>query len=822
MSSYNRILGYDRFTGSWNNIACNSTGALYVTGLTGGSGSGDASAENQVLQLEQAQESNIALFNQLETQTDRLLYDLDIIANRLHDISGTVTVDNQISGFSTESKQDTLITETQNSNVAQYGQLAIIAEAGEISTSYLQGISTKLSGLPRGTASYTLDAKTTLAPDTVPAYSVPPNSIPASDGWYYKNLVLGNTSQLYYYANIATQTKNYDYQINSVQSQFAVVRILNLNAVTSLPFLVVYSQPQGAGDNIPGFARSVWVYQIKSTEELRLGEQVMIYRGIAPDSRIYPNVRRVECVLTNTRGPALTSEILAYATINTDSAAPINTVEYVCKGAGLTFAGDHIYEVELTGESDSGSTGGATESKQDTQITTAQQSNTAICVRLDKNTYTASNLHVRDDSLKSSMESQFTNLNSVIGQGLYINMDSDPVISGGVKLRGLTDGNLFVYDTRAESKLIDCITELQSVNGTLTNLADGTQQLWVHTSSADDSIEIHGYNPVLQMPESIHTVDNSAKVYVNNTLTVTETNPISGFALETTQSDIKTQTDLLTFSSKDGLNALLVKVDNQITQPFSVTETNPLTDYATETTSSSIKNTTDKLSFVDKGTYQNLKVEVDNTTLDTHCFASSDGTIFHHLHSDINGNLITLSRTHDGSGHDIASLATEADGRALNTVLFGYDPADDALKRLKIGEGPSGGLYVENSPATNLVVGKGLPMYSALYTGALNAADNFGDLTVADYSTCDVMIKIPANACSASGYLYVSFSEDGSTGSWYDTSIGVNINTSASDKTYWLNVPTFNMSHISVTGRSPWGSGTLATTNAIIRICLKK
>ena len=697
MSSYNRILGYDRFTGSWNNIACNSTGALYVTGLSGGSGSGDASAANQVLQLEQAQESNIALFTQLETQTDRLLYDLDIIANRLYEIEGNVTVTNQIAGFSTESKQDTLITETQNSNIAQYGQLALIAEAGEISTSYLQGISTKLSGLPRGTASYTLAAKTTLAPDTIPAYTQPLSGIPASDGWYYKNLALGNTSQLYYYANIATQTKNYDYQIAAAQSQFAVVRILSLNATAGLPFLAVYSQPTGSGDAVPGFYKSRWVYTIGSTQELRLGEQVMIYRGVAPDSRIYPNVRRVECVLSGTVGPANTLEILAYATLNTESGAAIGNAEYVVKGAGLTFAGDHIYEVELTAESEPVSAGDASAANQLTQITRAEQSNTAICTRLDKNTYG-------------------------------------------------NNGNLFVYDTRAESKIIDCVTELQSVNGTLTNLTDGTQQIWVHTSSADDSIEIHGYNPILQMPEAIHTVDNSAKVYINNVvdslllaksglnnvyLTVDEsqnlkvtgafypeTQPVSGSVSVsnfpesqavtgtffqasqpvegTVSANVKSGDTPITFSQTgENQYSLDVHVNNsniqvtgdfyQATQPVSidklsftagdelivyddytfqelqslngkvlvcdtgnVTLSNQISGFALESSLSSLNG---KVTVCDTG-----NTNIINSSLDTHLYGEHNAT-WTAVSVASNGHLLVDSATQDGAGNDITSTA---------------------------------------------------------------------------------------------------------------------------------------------------------------------
>ena len=346
MATFVKVLGYNATSRNYNNLSCDSNGVLSVNVLSGGGGggAGDASAANQLTQIQIAEDSNVAIYGQLEVQTDRLLYDLDIIANRLHDISGTVEVSNQITGFATSQLQE-------SSNIAQWTKLNLIEQGTEISSGYLQSIDTLLTPLQQGIAKYTLDATTTLAPDTVPSYTAPPSGVAASEGWYYKNLALGNASQLYYYANQASQTKNFDYEIASVQSQWAVVRILSLNSATGLPFLVVYSQPEGAGDNIPGFARSSWVYQISSSAELRLGEKIVIYRGTQPDLRVFPEFRRVECVLSITRGPALTTEKLAYATVNTDSGAAVGNAEYIISGAGLTFAGDHVYKVELTAES---------------------------------------------------------------------------------------------------------------------------------------------------------------------------------------------------------------------------------------------------------------------------------------------------------------------------------------------------------------------------------------------------------------------------------------------------------------------------------------
>jgi len=767
MASFVKILGYSKDSKNFNNIACDAGGNLSVSGLkfnqdgellvtsTGGGGGGTASAELQQDQIDIATASNLSIYQQLADQTDRILFDTDIIANNL--TNGNLAVCTRLDNLVFTSgnlhvRDDATLLQLTGSNIAQFGKLDLIEQAGEISSGYLQAIDTHLTPLQQGIAKYTLEAKTTLAPDTVPAYSAPPSGIPASEGWYYKNLVLGNASQLYYYANQASQTRNHDYTISAIESQWAVVRILNLNAVTSLPFLVVYSQPQGSGDIIPGFARSSWVYQVATGQDLRLGEKIIIYRGIEPDSRVFPELRRLQCSLSVTRGPALTSELLAYATVNTDSGAAVGNAEYIVGGAGLSFAGDNIYKVELTAESSVVSAADASASNQILQLNAATNSNLAVCSRLDNaNTtisnsnlalasrlttlssnigqlyYTGSNVLVRDLQVSSEIAS----LNSTIGQGISVVMDSNPPISGGMRLFG-ADSNLFVYDAQCNATAYGTYSEIQGLNTRLDGVIDGTSQFYVRLDGTDDAVQIWGYSAVDSMPEAIYTTDHAVQAYItnscvavsgvvglsegaqvnllNSTVGLIENTVVglaggsslnvdnfpSDYATELTLDAIKDQTDLLTFSSKDGLNALLVKVDNQLTTPFSTTETNPVTSVFAKLQDSienGISSTASEANgnvlntrifaydlandvtrevrmgenrglFVENITSVDFEVVAKNdvkvinatgTSLDVHCFGSSDGTTFHHLKTTATGELVTHSQTRDGSGTAITS-----------------------------------------------------------------------------------------------------------------------------------------------------------------------
>lgn len=315
---------------------------------------------------------------------------------------------------------------------------------------------------------------------------------------------------------------------------------------------------------------------------------------------------------------------------------------------------------------------------------------------------------------------------------------------------------------------------------------------------------------------------------------VSVTNMISGFATETTLDAIKLKSDLLTFSSKDGLNALLVKVDNQLTTPFSVTETNPLTNYATETTSSAIQTQTDKLAFstteldgnalntrlyghdvandmvrplrlgeslgltienapgtslsVSGAFYQAIQpvsiadtvtVSVSGTVpissgspLETRCYASSNGTNWHHLSSDANGQLNVHSKLQDGAGNDLTSslvngsrsldvsckgnvavnLATSASGSLTSTSVSGTDTYNALHVITKGTTTVSGTTKSQAQDTNNNQIANNVSVMGPVQIG--NSADTQGYLWVsAIFSFSSV---------TAGGQVYLEVSHDGS------------------------------------------------------------
>jgi hypothetical protein len=65
-----------------------------------------------------------------------------------------------------------------------------------------------------------------------------------------------------------------------------------------------------------------------------------------------------------------------------------------------------------------------------------------------------------------------------------------------------------------------------------------------------------------------------------------------------------------------------------------------------------------------------LSVNVLNSSLDVHCFGSSNGTTFHHLKTTNSGELQTHSQTRDGAGNSITSTTATGGIRGLDVNLI--------------------------------------------------------------------------------------------------------------------------------------------------------
>jgi len=155
--------------------------------------------------------------------------------------------------------------------------------------------------------------------------------------------------------------------------------------------------------------------------------------------------------------------------------------------------------------------------------------------------------------------------------------------------------------------------------------------------------------------DAIQVQVKNSSLPVSGNVTV---NTISGFALDTTTQSTNTKldtihTDLdgLTYDASSNLNV------NVVAGSITVSSVN-------------IKDSSGNNIYADAS--GNLKTNIQNTSLDTHCYASSNGTNWHHLASDSNGQLNVHSKLQDGAGTDITSTLNGAkqslDVNVANTV----------------------------------------------------------------------------------------------------------------------------------------------------------
>ena len=208
---------------------------------------------------------------------------------------------------------------------------------------------------------------------------------------------------------------------------------------------------------------------------------------------------------------------------------------------------------------------------------------------------------------------------------------------------------------------------------------------------------------------------NGDPIGITGTPLVVESNLITGFALESggNLASVKTNTDKFKFNG----DYLKTEIVNAGTNSLSITETNPITGFALETGGNlaSIKTNTDKLKF--NGDNLNVNVAsgsisvssvnikdsagnnlnstsnalnnyITNSSLNTHCYGSSDGTTWHHLLTNTNGKLQTNAGIQDNNGNDITSTLNGAkqslDVNVANTGSLKVDISGSTIVEGKI------------------------------------------------------------------------------------------------------------------------------------------
>lgn len=182
-----------------------------------------------------------------------------------------------------------------------------------------------------------------LGADTNPPFS----THPIFNGWYYKNTVSNGASNLYFYGNTLTNSRQKLLKLSDIKSIFVKCKILSISNNSSIPFLNIYTRPTGSGD-AGAFYKSRLTYIINQPLILPGEDILMCVNNNEIDNILYPEIHKENARLLNTLGTANDNEDVILISVNTDSGAALNTVEVIYSELGFKTSDNNYNIIELS------------------------------------------------------------------------------------------------------------------------------------------------------------------------------------------------------------------------------------------------------------------------------------------------------------------------------------------------------------------------------------------------------------------------------------------------------------------------------------------
>ena len=161
------------------------------------------------------------------------------------------------------------------------------------------------------------------------------------DGWYFKNSIAGQKINWYYFDG----TSQGNITLGDFKSAYTIMTFDAVSGAAS-PIIAIYTFPTGAGDVIPGFAHSRIVYDGPMTPTPVVGKQYLVYAGENPPVR--QDLPRINLTLItgSSIGDKLPTEQILTVSFGSNSAASVNSVQYMVETLGL-FSDPVKHEMDL-------------------------------------------------------------------------------------------------------------------------------------------------------------------------------------------------------------------------------------------------------------------------------------------------------------------------------------------------------------------------------------------------------------------------------------------------------------------------------------------
>jgi len=333
-----------------------ASGNLRVSGISGGGVSSDVNITNALLAVSDASSHELLtdLSGAVWENTDRMLYDLDIIANhgtdasanaiagnlildeikaRLHDISGTVSINNlpavqEVSGVFWPATQPVSVETLPSIEINNLPALQEVHDAS--AASLLQDIfntayNTEINTMPIAYSPLHLDLETqgaTAWADSTLPWKAATNG---ENGWLYENSTQGG-AQVYWYSNSSIVP-------NAIEPDITLGSVLHMSFVANYRLLVdseprhkfyvaIYTKPTGSGDAAMWYhSRKVW--ELPSTTVISKGCDYMFW-AITDITAFRRDLDHLEMLLADEDGDCDPAEIVQFMSIGVDSSVPAN------------------------------------------------------------------------------------------------------------------------------------------------------------------------------------------------------------------------------------------------------------------------------------------------------------------------------------------------------------------------------------------------------------------------------------------------------------------------------------------------------------------
>jgi hypothetical protein len=606
---------------SVNGLLFDASGALKVSGISGGGVSSDVNVTNALLAVKDL--SNI---DQQRIQTDRILFDTDIIANRLHDISGSVHITNA------------------ELSVRDASAVALLENI------YQATGNTEINTTPIAYSPVHLDLETqgaTVWADSTVDWFAPTNG---ENGWQYNNTTQGG-SNAYWFSNTSLVAGGVepDITLGSLMNMSFVAnyRLLLDSNPNKKFYIALTTKPTGSSDYYPGVFKSRKVYELPSSTVISKGADSLFW-AINDVSSFRRDLDHKEMALAISNGTCGSDEVIQFMSINVDSGTTVNQFSGILKECYFSTAGGTnrqvVFDNSISRKAD------LALSKLSVEMGTLQVNMGGFTFNGDDELQvtmpTNTNIKCNDAFLTHTVADTKNCLDVQVNNITACDTGAVVIASGSLDVSGVSviDSKLSVLDVSANLELLT-IREIlaDQVNVANYGLLDDTPTYAPIRVDASGAMLVHVNNP----SSGGGVVDLSGASFVDGKLNVYD---LSANAV----------LDLLTFVDVDANTGNLKVIDlanNEILSNLSF--------FTNEDTVTDLRVRVQNVLEVRNPESESLSVSVpsavsvQNTTgggsLDVHCFGSSDGTTFHHLKTTANGQLVVHAETRDGTGTAITS-----------------------------------------------------------------------------------------------------------------------------------------------------------------------